>query len=230
MITKLLSAAVKLYLRSQVSQVEDLQVRISGKNRQILQGYIPQVFLSCKKGVYQGLYLREIEVRGNDIAVNLPEVLKQKPLRLLEPIIVEIKVCLDANDLSNSLTSNLLQSGLTDLWQIILKADRASSTNLQLTGSNIEWTNIAIADRALNFSGTYQNYLGDNQRLTLSTGVSLANSHTLCLSPLKINNKLDYGDELKEKLKIDLGTDVDLEKLIIEFEQLLCWGKITVRN
>ncbi len=81
MISKLLSTAVKLYLRSQVERVEDLQVKILGENKQILQGYIPQIFLSCSRAVYQGLYLRQIELNGSDIAFNLSEVIGTKWFR-----------------------------------------------------------------------------------------------------------------------------------------------------
>ena len=228
MITKLLSAAVKLYLRSQVSRVEDLQVRITGKNRQILKGFIPQVFLYCQKGIYQGLHLREVEVKGNDIAIKLPEVYKKKPLKLLEPIVVEVKLSLNGDDLYNSLDSRLLQSGLTDLWQIILETENENSID-----SNIKWNNIAIGDRELCFSGTYQDASGKENKLDLSTGVSLSNSHTLCFSPLKINSDLDLAKDSRQKRKkieIDLGRDVEIEKLIIESERLLCWGKITVKN
>ncbi len=230
MITKLLSTAVKLYLRSQVSQVEDLQVKISGKNRQIITGYIPQVFLSCKKGIYQGLHLREIEVNGDNIAVNLPEVLKKKPLKLLEPIIVAVKLGLDGNDLFNSLDSELLQSGLTDIWKIILESEREVLRDFPLVGFNIEWNNIAIANQELNFSGTYQDNTNKEKKLILSTGVFLCNSHTLCLSPLKIANDSDSIAELIEKVEIDLGKDVYLEKLVVASQQILCSGKITVNN
>ena len=75
MISKLLSTAVKLYLRSQVERAEYLKVKIIGGNKQILTGYIPQIFLSCSHAVYQGLYFSQVELRGADIAVNLPEVL-----------------------------------------------------------------------------------------------------------------------------------------------------------
>ncbi|MGD1920482.1 MAG: DUF2993 domain-containing protein [Pleurocapsa sp.] len=230
MITKLLSTAVKLYLRSQVSQVEDLQVKISGKNRQIITGYIPQVFLSCKKGIYQGLHLREIEVNGDNIAVNLPEVLKKKPLKLLEPIIVAVKLGLDGNDLFNSLDSELLQSGLTDIWKIILESEREVLRDFPLVGFNIEWNNIAIANQELTFSGTYQDNTNKEKKLILSTGVFLCNSHTLCLSPLKIANDSDSIAELIEKVEIDLGKDVYLEKLVVASQQILCSGKITVNN
>ena len=229
MITKLLSTAVKFYLRSQVSQVKDLQVKISGKNRQILTGYIPQVFLSCNKGVYQGLHLREVEINGNDIAVNLPEVLKKKPLRLLEPIVVRVKLGLDANDLLASLDSNLLQSGLTDLWEMIL-ATKKDSQNLELNDSIINWDNIAIANQQLTFSGTYKDEFGQDSKLNLLTRVTLSNNHTLCLFPLKIRINSNAAEELADKLEIDLGKDVNIEELVVEASQILCLGDITVNS
>ena len=175
MITKLLSAAVKLYLRSQVSRVKGLQVKIGGKNRQILKGYIPNVFLSCQQGIYQGLHLREIVVSGNEIAFNLPEVLQKKPLRLLEPIAIEVDLSLFKEDLSASIDSALLQSGLTDLWQIILNANEIEDLGEELTDVEIKWDSIAIAEDELIISGTYA-----DKSFNLSTGVSLAKSMTIC--------------------------------------------------
>ena len=230
LITKLLSTAVKLYLRSQVSQAEDLQVKISGRNRQIIQGYIPRVFLSCKKGIYRGLHLKKIEVNGSEIAINLSEVLKNKPLKLLEPVIVEIKLGLDANDLLNSLGSDLLQSGLTDLWQIISQAERQSLTKAdsQLI-TLVEWNKIALDREKLSFSGIYQEKGKVNQLFVLA-GASLSNSHTLRLSPLQISNDSGTINEIIDKLEIDLGQDVAFEDLTVTSKQILCSGKITVNN
>ena len=225
-IDKLLSTAVKLYLRSQVTQAEDLQVKIIGKNRQILQGYIPQVFLSCNRAVYQGLYLRQVELKGSEIAFNLPEVLKKKPLKL-EPILVDIKLSLDATDLQASLDSSLLQSGLSDLWQIILSANNIFPT--ALADLVIEWHSIKIAAGDLNLIGTYQDNTGKTKELNLFTRINLTDSHTLCLSPLKIKSEF-LCDRTAEKLEIDLGTDVVIEQLVMESEQILCSGKIRINN
>ncbi|MEM7757841.1 MAG: DUF2993 domain-containing protein [Cyanobacteria bacterium P01_A01_bin.40] len=229
MISKLLSAAVKLYLRSQVNQVEALQVKIVGKNKQILKGYIPQVFLSCDRAIYQGLYLSQIELKGTDIAVNLPEVVKKKPLRLLEPVFVEIQLKLDEADLQASLNSELLQSGLDDLWQMILTAQNQFSAS-ELSKLAIEWHSIAIADQNLNLVGTYQNSAEETQEICLSTRLSLANHHTLCLSEVRISNQSSLASEFQDQLKIDLGTDVAIAKLIIEAEQIVCAGKIRINN
>ena len=221
MISKILSTAVKLYLRSQVDRAEYLKVKIVGGNKQILTGYIPQVNLSCSHAVYQGLYLSQVELRGADIAFNLPEVLKRQPLKLTEPVFVDLEVKLSAADLQASVNSLLLQSGIKDLWKMIA-TQQGESTN-----SAIEWITIAIANQKLNLTGVYQDAAGIGQ-LSLSTGISLADSHTLCLSPLKIVNA-SSTDKI-DQLKIDLGTDVAIEQLVIESEQILCAGKIRINS
>ncbi|MEM8827881.1 MAG: DUF2993 domain-containing protein [Cyanobacteria bacterium P01_G01_bin.19] len=240
MITRLLSTALKFYLRSQVDQVRGLQLKIDGKNRQVLQGCIPRVCLSCEDVVYQDLQLGVVEIVGSNIAVNLPEILKNKPLRLLEPIVVEIKLILDADNLSNSIDSSLLQSGLTDLWQIFVAEQLKNAVEPMLAESDIEWQKIAIApslnhnlsitEGELTFAGVYQDSSGNLQKLVLSAGIGLANSHALLLSPVKITDNTDFTGELIERLEIDLGKDVEIEELKIESEKLQCCGKIKIAN
>jgi hypothetical protein len=235
-IGKLLSSAVKLYLRSQVESVEDLQVKIAGKNKQILQGYIPQVLLSCDRAVYQGLHLSQVQLDGTDIAVNLSEVIKRQPLKLLEPVFVEIKLRLNAADLQASLNSALLQSGLSDLWQIVLSPQATTDSDYrdlelarELAKLAVKWQNMAIANSQLKLVGIYQDTLGETKTLALSTAIDLANAHTLCLSSLKITSDLLNGN-FEDRLEIDLGTDVSLQELTIESEQILCRGKIRINN
>lgn len=237
MIGKLLSKAVKVYLRSQVEGVEALQVKIEGKNRQILQGYIPQVFLSCDRAIYQGLHLSQVQLDGRDIAVNLSEVIKYKPLKLLEPVLVEIQLRLDAQDLQASLKADLLQSGLSDLWQLILAAqdvgqDPTGTNTEKLRELRIEWQNLAIAEGQLNLIGFYQDNLGTVQQLALSTGIDLTNPHTLCLSQLAItsDSKDLLHHDFNPQLEIDLGTDVFLQEVTVASEQILCSGKIRINN
>lgn len=241
MIGKLLSGAVKVYLRSQVEEVQDLRVKIEGKNRQILQGYIPQVFLSCDRAVYQGLHLSQVQLDGRDIAVNLSEVIKQKPFKLLEPVLVEVQLRLDAQDLQASLTADLLQSGLSDLWQLIVAAQDAGQNHTgkdtrkdtrQLRELRIEWQSFAIAEGQLNLTGFYQDSLGAIQQLALATGIDLINPHTLCLSQLAITsdsrNLLHH--DLNSQLEIDLGTDVFLQEVTVASEEVRCSGKIRINN
>ena len=224
MINRILSTAVKFYLRSQVSRAKDLQVKIVGKNRQILQGYIPQVLLSCDRVIYQGLHLNQVEVKGANIGFNLPEVLKKKPFQLLEPIVVNVRLSINSADLQSSLTSPLLQSGLTDLLRSIpsIQQERAIS--------EIKWQSIAIAAQRLTLLGSYQDNNSNTKKLNLSTGIALLDSHTLDLSPLKIDGELTQFKQHNHPLEIHLGKDVVIEQLEIKSEQILCSGQITINS
>ncbi|MEO1800354.1 MAG: DUF2993 domain-containing protein, partial [Cyanobacteria bacterium J06629_2] len=163
LIGKLLSGAVKLYLRSQVERVENLQVKIGGKSKQILQGYIPEVWLSCDRAIYQGLHLNQIQLNGTNIAVNLPEVIKKQPLKLIEPIFIDIALKLNTVDLQASLASDLLRSGLADLWRMIL----AAQDSTELDRETIAWQKIAIVNESLVLLGRYQDASGETKKLTL---------------------------------------------------------------
>ena len=226
MISKLLSGAVKLYLRSQTEAAENLQVKIIGRNRQILIGVIPKIWLSCDRAIYQGLHLSQVELNGSNIAVNLPEIIKNKPLKLIEPILVEIQLRLTAADLQASLDSNLLQSGLKDLWQMMIVKDSLELANLQ-----IEWQTIAITEQLLHLTGIYRNALNQINKLALSIEVSLANAHTLSLTPSNLTDSLPvHGDSEQKPVEIDLGTDVAIEQLNIQSGQIMCSGKIKINS
>lgn len=226
MIGKLLSGAVKLYLRSQVERVENLQVKIGGKSKQILQGYIPEVWLSCDRAIYQGLHLNQIQLNGTNIAVNLPEVIKKQPLKLIEPIFIDIALKLNTVDLQASLASDLLQSGLADLWRMIL----AAQDSTELDRGTIAWQKIAIVNESLVLLGRYQDASGETKKLTLTTEISLKDDHCLCLAPLKIASDSLQNGTLERQLEIDLGTDVAIANLTMESGQILCTGKIRVNN
>ena len=142
-IDKALSTAVKFYLRTQVEQVENIEVKIFGKNRQIFKGYIPKVWLKCDRAIYQGLHLKQVELQGTNIGFNLSEVLKRQPFKLLEPIVVNLQLELDAQDVQASLDAPLLQSGLNDLWAMIVTDCKIYSI------SDITWSNIEIAAQTL---------------------------------------------------------------------------------
>lgn len=228
MISKILSTAVKVYLRSQVERATDLQVKIEGKNKQIIQGYIPQVCLSSSKAVYRGLHLSQVELNGMNLTFNLPEVIKKKPFKLLEPVDVAIKLMLDAADLQASLDSSLLQSGLNDLWLKILLPNQIEPTGSKLNNVPIEWQTIALGDCFLHFQGISKSER-EMRQICLSTKVDLADERTLCLSALTINDRA-IASQLQHEAKIDLGTDVAIAQLEIESERILCSGKIRINE
>ena len=83
LIGTVLSAALQLWLRSQVEGVESLKVHVGGGNRSLLKGSIPTVSVSARAVIYQGLHLSQVVLGSSGIRINLGQVLQGKPLQLL---------------------------------------------------------------------------------------------------------------------------------------------------
>ena len=224
-IDRLLSGAVRLWLQSQVSAIEDLNLKIIGKNKQIIQGYIPQIFISANNTIYQGIEISKLEIVGNNIKFNLPQVVKRKPLQLLEPIKIEIEVFLKERDLQKSLSSSLLATGLTDLWSRFLMPDLAP-----LDSKNVlyQWNCLSLSKGRLFFSGNSKKLEYDDLPIGIDARIELKNSHTLLLSPIKIITLPELPITETENLTLDLGKQVSIAQLEITEKHLLVRGTITV--
>lgn len=224
-IDKLLSGAVRLWLQSQVSTVDNLNLKIVGKNKQILRGYIPQVCISATDVVYQEIQISRLEIVGNNIKFNLPQVVKRKPLQLVEPIVIKIEVLLKEIDLQKSLSSPILAAGLTDLWSCFLTSDLASLASKK---EHYQWNFLSLSEARLCCQGTYKKLENDDLPIGMDTEIELNDSHTLLLSPVKIITIPELPITETENLTVDLGTQVSIAQLEITEEYLFVRGTITV--
>jgi LmeA-like phospholipid-binding len=221
-ISSVLSPACRVWLRSQVSQVEELQVNIAGGDRQILGGTIPQVSVTAIGAIYQGLSLGSIDLLATNIRVNLPQVMRGKPLRLLEPINVEASAKFTEADLQASLAAPLLAGGITDLLAQILNTDPQ-----QLVGK-ITWERLSIAPDRLSLQGMITTP-GVIVPIEIHTAIAVIDGHKLHLDPLEIICPIElFGSDVTSYV-IDLGRDVNLTELTLDRAQLLCQGKIQVQ-
>ena len=227
-IDKLLASTVKLYLRSQVDAIEDLQDKITAKDRQILKGELPQVFIAANAAVYEGIYLRQLELTGNNILFNLPEILERKPLKLLEPITVSIEASLAASDLQASLDSDLFLSGLADLWQTLLEQQVASLTTKLPANSDIKWQQITLQDNLVIMTGTLPTAEATDTTIEFTMNVDLVDAQTLVVTPLDIQGIPEFLSGELQPLKFDLGTEVAISHLSISDNNLFTSGKITI--
>lgn len=225
LIDKLLSGAVRLWLQSQVSAIDNLNLQIIGKDQQILRGYIPQVFISATNAIYQGVQISKLEIVGNNIKFNLPQVVKRKPLQLLEPIKIDLEVFLREIDLQQSLSSPLLAAGLTDLWKRFLMPNVAQSAQ---KNEFYQWHSLSLSEAKLFFQGTYKKLENDDLLIGIETKIRLNDSHTLLLSPVKIITIPELPVTKAENLTLDLGTQISIARLEITKEHLLVRGTITV--
>ncbi|MGL5081461.1 MAG: LmeA family phospholipid-binding protein, partial [Microcoleaceae cyanobacterium] len=98
-----LSQAIQIWLRSQADQVKNLKVALAGSNRSILSGYLPKASISATQTIYQGIHLSQVEATGSNIRLNLSQVLRGKPLQLMERFPVDCALVLSPDDLRASL-------------------------------------------------------------------------------------------------------------------------------
>jgi LmeA-like phospholipid-binding len=216
-----LSPACRIWLRSQVSHVDDLQVDIQGGSRQILGGTIPRVAVVAVGAIYQGLSLGSIDLIAENIRINLPQVIKGKPLQLLEPIAVMAEVKFSEQDLQASLAAPLLAQAITDLLTQIL------ATNPHQTNWTIDWHQLQIAPDTLILQGNLTTD-GHTAPIEIAMGIDIRAGQILDLDPLKINCPIDLPGSNITSHSIDLGDDVNITQLDLLSGELFCRGRIQV--
>ncbi len=217
----MLSPACRVWLRSQVSHVDHLEVDIQGGSRQILGGTIPRVVIVAVGAIYQGLSLGSIDLIAEQIRINLPQVLKGKPLQLLAPIAVMAEVKFSEQDLQASLAAPLLAQAITDLLTQILAAQP------QATRWIIDWHRLQITVDTLILQGNLTTE-GKTAPIEISMGINIRDGHLLDLDPLKISCSIDLPGSNITSHSIDLGEDVNITQLNLLAGELCCQGRIQV--
>jgi hypothetical protein len=229
LIGKVLAPAVQLWLRSQVESVEDLQVAISGGNRQILGGYIPQVTLAAHRAVYQGLHFSQLQFAGHHISINLPQVLKGQPLRLLETVTVTGEARLNQEDLQASLSSSLLETAIKEHLLGPIVAGGSDTPHLKaLQNCHIAWHRATLEQGRVTFEGIVTNLDRNPKPLRLLAKLELVAHNLLRLYEVQLDASPVIPLLLIEELRIDLGSDVALEWLEVLPGQLCLRGEIAV--
>ncbi len=227
LISSVLGPAIRLWLRSQVEQVEELQVTVVAGDRQILTGTIPEVRLSAQKAVYQGLHLSQIALKGQNIRANLGQVIRGQALRLLEPISLTGSLQLHQTDLQASLDSPLLRSGVLEFLRGLLQAGGCSlATEPGLTLGKV---GISLGQNTVSLDATLIPAQGEPFSVGLTTGLQMADPHTLeLLDPRWLENSSSLPLQPLASLKFDLGAETRIQTLVLTPEQLSCEGQIAV--
>jgi hypothetical protein len=219
-ITKILTSAIKLWLKSQLTQVSHLEVQIKASDRQLLSGRIPGVLIAASGAVYQGLWITQVELEAKNIKLNVTSILKGQPVQLLETVPVVGKLILAPEDLNNSLSSPLLLTAINDLLVTIL----AESS---LNSKPIRWQKITLDNQLLMLSGLPMSD-PEGSCFDVYLGLELLNGQKLQLTPVQVKTDQEVLLERNSPYIINLGTDVDIEEISLISEQLTCYGRINV--
>jgi LmeA-like phospholipid-binding len=231
LISKVLTPAVKLWLRSQLDQVEALELDVEAGDRQLLSGSIGRVAIGAEKAIYKGLHLTQVQVVGENIRVNLNQMLRGKPFRLLTEFPVTGQVCLSAADLNASLQSPLLGDAVIDFLLMLLKSDGDSDLETE-TDLQLQDPQATLSAGQITLNATLVSASGKAIPVIVRTGLAVENGSTLKLDrPQWLPHaNAQRGLPLKELhgFAFDLGSHVTLEALAIAPEQITCRGRIIV--
>jgi hypothetical protein len=219
-ITQVLTTALKLWLRSQVSEVSQLEVEIKASDRQILSGRIPSVSIFATNAVYQGLLVTQIQIAAENIRVNIGSILKGQPLRLLEIVPVVGDLIVDEKDLNSSLSSDLLSSAFNDVLVKLLPEYSPES-------QPINWQKILLENNQIILRGIQ---LPNTQATPLEVCVGLQLVNTQVLQLTHIYTQHDQGALLEGngRYNLDLGSDASIRELTLTPGKLVCHGRINV--
>jgi hypothetical protein len=221
-VTNLLTSALKLWLRSQVTQVSQLEVEMKASNRQILSGCIPWVSIVARHAIYQGLHLSQVQLVAENIRINIGSVLKGQPLRLLETVPVRGELIQLEEDLNSSLSSSLLSNALNDVLVQLLPEHCQKS-------KSICWQKISLNYSQVLLFATSTTGAGETKPLDISLGLELLGSHELQLTLLQLKSDIsNLLNENNQGLYLNLGPDVDIQELSLTPGKLLCRGRINV--
>lgn len=219
LIGKILSPAIELWLRSQVQKVSHLEVRIEGRSRQILTGNIPRVSIIASDAVYQGLHVAEIHLCATGIQINLGQVIKGQPLKLLEKVPVTGKLQLQQADINASLRSPLLSDALTEL--LLKLAPQAAN-------QQVRWDKVIISDRQMSLNATIAPDSRNPQLIVLQAGLRLSTSRELEIRQPTIETPQGVSLANLESFNVDLGEEVDIEELTLHSGKVICIGRMNV--
>lgn len=211
LIGSVLSPAVQLWLRSQAERVERLEVKIAGRNREILNGYIPSIAIVAEGVVYRGLHLSKLYIKGENIRINLDRILKGSPLQLLEPASVNAKLHVSESDLNACLGSAWLASAVGEVVQQLPYSICLATSRLELETDRL----------ILRVSEPYPAILNMGVKLTRHDKIEL-------LDPILQTTTIPAISTPLETLELDLGSDVLIEELILDDRELFCRGSIVV--
>lgn len=233
LISKVLSPAVRLWLRSQVEQVDELAFQIEGGDRQLLAGYIPQMSISAQNAVYRGLHLSQIDLTGSNIQINLGQIWRGKPLRLKQVVPVEGVLLMHQAAFNDSLRSPLLGQAVVEFVAALLRSQSGDFLELnQDEPLNLQTPQVFFTPDKATLSVSLISLTGDAIPIIIRTGLRLVDGHILALDDpqwlTRVNSSRGLPLKDLQDFQIDLGTDVHLHELHLEDEQLRCRGRINV--
>ncbi len=237
LISRVLPLAVKLWLQTQLDEIGDLTFDIQATDRQVLSGYIPGLALSAQQAVYQGIRITDVAAQASDIKINIGQVLRGKPLRLMQSFPIAGQVVLDGDALKASSTESILAVGLLDFWQTLLANEEVAAEVATYYGADIA----VLQDPQLSQYQSNIQTLGTNlvlhlvrsgqAELGLKGCLDIEHGHILRLTTAQWC--LSSGEQVRSHALTNfcwnLGEQTELQSLEVRDNKLMCQCSIVVK-
>lgn len=235
-ISKVLSPAVRLFLKTQLDRVEDLHFSIEAGDRQLLSGSINQITVFARKAVYKGLCLSQVQIMGQEIRTNLGQVVRRRQaLRLTNEFPISGEVVWHQADLNASLQAPLLAGGITEFLLALFKAgleDRHGLGRRSPQEVCLQIPRIVLEPERLTLAATLVAPQNSPTSVVIRTGFHLENGNQLRLvQPEQLSHLgAQSGSPLHhlDGFTFDLGSSVLIQELVLEAGQLRCRGRVMV--
>ncbi|NEP18065.1 MAG: DUF2993 domain-containing protein [Leptolyngbya sp. SIO4C1] len=236
LIGRVLPMAVRLWLQTQVDQIEGLTFAIDGTDRQLLSGHIPAVSVAAQQAVYRGIYLSQVALAADEVRINLGQVIRGKPLRLLQAFPVAGEVWLTEQDLNKSLQSALLSEGIAAFWQALLTMPTVSQELAECYGRAADRlpaarSQVTIGQGRLTLS-LQSAAAVDDYIAVLQAAVETQAERCLVLRQPQWLSHPQAGSgcpsQALEGFQWDLGSQTRLHRLSVEAGGLRCQGEVMV--
>ncbi|MFP4336775.1 MAG: DUF2993 domain-containing protein [Halothece sp.] len=217
-LTTILTPALRIWLKSQLDSLTQLQLEIKSSDQQLLQGMIPKVLLKSELAIYKGLHFDQISLIAEQLQVNIHQILKGQSLQLLHPLPISGKIRITQAHLNDSLSSSLLQSGLQDFLASLLKNNSFSS---------LQWKKITLQSNQFLLEGKLLHSLQDS--ISIQANVDLTSPQHLLISPIAVQGFALNQEEITP-VEFDLGSQVYLQDLKITQEAIFLEGRIIISD
>jgi LmeA-like phospholipid-binding len=238
LITRILTPAVRFWVRSQLDHVEGLTLTIDAGDRQLLSGTIQQLSATASQAVYQGIHLSQIQLISQKIQTNLRQVLRGKPFRLLAKFPVAGKVELSEADFNASLEAPLLATAIASFLIKLLQSQSLLGQALggegmaeSDAGAVLKNSHIRLNPDHVQFTTTLE-FQQTTYAIALSTQLHVEQGNRLKLDRLDCqitpNPSSLSQSSFPEFLAFDLGSEVLISDLSVLSGKLVCQGQVMV--
>ena len=130
-----ISQAIKLWLKSICSKLEQLDLQLQGSLWRLLQGHLAGATVQARGVVFQDLAIEQVELSSEAIDLDISAVLKGQPLQLRESFEVKGWVQFSESGLNHCLQSPTLTAFSTELSHVLL--NDASLQRLEIKADGV---------------------------------------------------------------------------------------------